>query len=200
MSSHALDGIVPFTELDRLMSQYCPGGPPPTVLPQQQSGGSASTAQVLGPSDLLDSLLAAQTALQRPDCGSLFNVSGKGPDPATLLRVLFELNMIEFGQINAGATTDMDGPPMFASDPWAYLNQNSDRVQAPRVKITLDSQSWLISSSQWKIETLLHELGHAMNELIGGGGSKVIQDTDPITGDVEDAAEGFNHEVLKPCL
>jgi len=46
--------------------------------------------------------------------------------------------------------------------------------------------------------TLLHELGHAFNDLFGKGSSTIINDTN-WRGKVNQAAEDANAEALRPC-
>jgi hypothetical protein len=81
-----------------------------------------------------------------------------------------------------------------------YMNINGDHVQSTIVFIELGISSWNRSSVKENAKTIIHELGHVFNMLLGAGGSKFAYDADPTTGKTDFQKESFNADLEKQCL
>jgi hypothetical protein len=68
------------------------------------------------------------------------------------------------------------------------------------VALSISVQNWNAGGVAWDAGVLIHELGHVFNELTGAGGSIFAQDTDPVNGRTDDAAEAYNATLVSKCI
>jgi hypothetical protein len=99
-----------------------------------------------------------------------------------------------------GATSNDAGKIVTMSDSWAYFAQDgTTRIESTQASIDINISSWNNSSSLWKAQTLIHELGHVFNILLGAGGSDFVQDANK-DGSPNAAAEATNLKIVQDCI
>jgi len=117
-----------------------------------------------------------------------------GYDPATVLQAIVagaQYGSVSFKDLGPG-TGAQESAPFHA--PW----------KKKKVKIEINSGTfpggvyWNDGNAGVNALTLLHELGHAFNDLFGSGSSTIINDTTR-TGKIIQSAEDANAAMLKPC-
>ena len=129
-------------------------------------------------------------------------------DPAALLSggvaaaASGAVTALQFGTTTqAGIVADAAeaGTTMVTSDPWAYTNAAGQRVESTRVVIEINLSNWGNLTPIQQAQDLIHELGHAFDELIGAGGSQFVNDALP-NGDPNPAAEAQNAAIAQKCI
>jgi hypothetical protein len=108
--------------------------------------------------------LRAQDALKSTDCASLFNVDGSGIDPTALLYGLY------VGDSNYGSITYTRQDMSIAASvsPGTPVN----------IKLNDDIHGlWGTGSTDYDAATLLHELGHAYEQLFGASSTLIVNDS-----------------------
>ncbi len=141
-------------------------------------------------------LKQALADLAKPGCDVVF-ASGiaKGHDPAEVLSAI--INGTQYGSVSfkgLGPGTGAEESVSRRFPPW----------QQKKVTITINSGTypggiyWNNGDAGVNAITLLHELGHAFNDLFGKGSSTIINDTN-WKGKMNQAAEDANADALKPC-
>jgi RHS repeat-associated protein len=140
-------------------------------------------------------LAQALADLQKPDCAAVFAGGiAKGDDPAAVLQAIVagtQYGSVLFENLGPG-TGAQESAPLHA--PW----------KKKTVKIEINSGTypdgiyWNKGNAGVNALTLLHELGHAFNDLFGSGSSMIVNDTTR-TGKIIQSAEDANANALKPC-
>ena len=101
---------------------------------------------------------------------------------------------------NVGAATTYAGTVVTTSDPWAYTSGNGQtKIESTQVQIDINMASWNSASTVWQAQTIIHELGHAFNMLLGAGGSDFVYDALP-NGSPDPAAEAKNAQTMQDCI
>jgi RHS repeat-associated protein len=141
----------------------------------------------------------ALNALQKPECASLFNTSGNGMNPATVLSRMYTTvgatsGIIDIRSLGAGR----DGQTQV--DPSAnYQGQENGRDVWDKVNIVINSDTWLLMSGADRARFLIHELGHVFNLLAGAGGSEFQNDVNP-DNTPNMAAQKHNADLERKCI
>jgi len=122
---------------------------------------------------LIDAEALAEQALANNECSNLFNTTGTGPDPLTLLRSIFDNgidNFSDYGRVVYASDLKNDTPAgtyTFNFKSTVELNDNANGPFANQCDIC-------------KAVTLLHELGHVYNQLFGPNSSALALDSTPV--------------------
>ncbi|PWU09991.1 MAG: hypothetical protein C5B51_05180 [Terriglobia bacterium] len=163
--------------------------PPPD---QQGPGDPAALSNRELMSAALDQAIAD---LAKPDCAKVFAGGiAKGHDPVAVLQAIVlgtQYGSVSFKDLGAGTGA------VESSYPLRFFG-------VKKVTITINSgiyaggAYWNNGYANVNALTLLHELGHAFNDLFGRGSSAIINDT-TLLGKVNQAAEDKNAATLKPC-
>jgi hypothetical protein len=140
-------------------------------------------------------LAQALADLKKPGCSAVFAGGiAAGFDPATVLQDIVsgaQYGSVSFKDLGAGTGAE-ESAPFHA--PWKKKS----------VKIVINSGTypggvyWNNGNASVNALTLLHELGHAFNDLFGNGSSTIINDTTR-TGKIIQSAEDANATALIPC-
>jgi RHS repeat-associated protein len=180
------------------------GGSSPT-------GGPPTPGAALNPLTIPGFLQAealALSALATPQCGALFGLAPGSMSPGALLAggvaaaATGGVSALSFStNTTAGevADTDWAGTTVVTSDPWAYVNANGQRIESTRVVISINVANWDNLTPILQAQDLIHELGHAFDELIGAGGSAFVNDVD-LDGNPIPAAEATNASLVQQCI
>jgi hypothetical protein len=141
-------------------------------------------------------LAQAIADLAKSGCDAVFAGGiAKGHDPTAVLEAI--VSGSQYGSVSysdLGAGTGAEERPSFMG---RILGRK-------RVKITInsglypDGTYWNNGIASVNAITLLHELGHAFNDLFGSGSSTIITDT-TVTGKIIQSAEDANQKALMPC-
>lgn len=137
----------------------------------------------------------AEKALQDPKCAALFG-QGKLPDGsvvtgATLLFDLFNHIMGSIQPMELPVTTTIvNGVPKTTAVN-AQTSLNNGQIE---IDISDVAGSFVTGNAQDQAITLLHEIGHAMNDLFGNGTSGILSDDDPKIN------TGNTNKVIKDCF
>jgi RHS repeat-associated protein len=135
--------------------------------------------------------------LQKPGCKDVFKGGiKKGFDPWTVL------NDIVTGKKHGSLGYDLLPGIGLLAQTQGFQNAFGFK----KVVITINDTSASLGGPYWNAgdanvnaEILLHELGHAFNDLFGDGSSTLVPDTNP-DGTPNAAAEEQNHKALSKCL
>ena len=160
------------------------GDPPPAPPPQNR--------------DLLDSAVSqALKDLMKPGCGDTIFKQGL-PDPATVLQNLVDggsYGSIKFKDLGAGTggeeSTNNIGR-LFGKSRTVTITINSYNDSDPNVAY------WNDGSASANAIILIHELGHAFNDLFGKGSSTIENDVSRL-GKMNTGAEARNKARTDPC-
>jgi hypothetical protein len=141
-------------------------------------------------------LAQAIADLVKSGCDAVFAGGiANGHDPAAVLEA--RVSGTQYGSISY---SDL-GPGTGAEERPNFMGRITGRK---RVKRTInsglysDGTYWNNGNASVNAITLLHELGHAFNDLFGSGSSTIINDT-TITGKIIPSAETANANALMPC-
>ncbi len=150
----------------------------------------------------------AMSALGTPDCASQFGLAANSMNPSTLLAdavtgiLTGTTTELTFGTENiagTGANTSGLGITVATNDTWAYSNANGQQVESTRASININIASWNSETTIQRAQTLIHELGHVFDMLLGAGGSVFVYDAKPDwTPDMD--AEATNAKFVQNCI
>jgi len=168
------------------------GGSSPAPVSVAAAPGSASqpcTDWCLMP----DALTQALLDLKKPGCAQVFAGGiAKGHDPATVLQAI--VSGTKYGFVTFAKLSPLDGAVTDSTGIWKWT----------RAHIVINTYNdplhiyWNAGNASVNALYLLHELGHAFNDLFGKGSSKIVVDVlkncDPDPG-----LEGDNTKALLPC-
>jgi RHS repeat-associated protein len=183
---------------------YSPGGGggPKPLVPLDPPGAPQKRLQA----NYAQAILSAIAALKDPKCGALFNTDPNRPHTYTPSDVLA-------GFVFGGSDTPDFGTLTIAR---MSLNYNAVTVPDPNTSVSIGNGTvaasanivlqgnplsegfYLAQSTQDLALTLIHELGHVFNIVIGLGGSNIVWDANP-DGSVNYAAENTNADILRAC-
>ncbi|MBI4480444.1 MAG: RHS repeat-associated core domain-containing protein [Acidobacteria bacterium] len=134
------------------------------------------------------------------DCRNMFNLSGEGLEPATLLESM--MNFGSHGIIDIVAFADdpdlrnrVGSSATRASGNCEFAGPDN-RVVCDHVDILIDVDYWnnpFVSNTD-RARSLIHELGHVFELLKGAGGSQFI------TPDADDNAQASNRAAEEKCV
>jgi RHS repeat-associated protein len=165
-----------------------PGEPQPTP-----AGGTAGCSG--GADCMTAALLQALADLKKPGCGNAIFLNG--PDPAAVLKAL--VDGINYGSINY---KDL-GPGTGAEE--GRTKRSRIPFAKKSVTITINTYNdpstgiyWNAGNTAVNALTLIHELGHAFNDLFGNGSSTIENDVSR-TGKINMDAEKRNADRLAAC-
>ena len=128
------------------------------------------------------------SALGTPDCASQFGRAANSMNPSTLLAdavagiLTGTTTELTFGTENIKGTnpnTSELGITVLSNDAWAYLKNAGQGVESTRASININIASWNNETTIQRAQTLIHELGHVFDMLLGAGGSMFVQDSNP---------------------
>jgi RHS repeat-associated protein len=173
------------------------GGVPGNLGGPTDPQGAGSAASARSNWDFMSAALKQAIAdLAKPDCGDVVFAGGiaSGHDPAEVLQAI--VNGTSYGSISfkdLGAGTGGEENSRFRLP-----------FQSKKVTITINSYNdaggiyWNGGDSGVNAITLLHELGHAFNDLFGNGSSTIENDVN-WRGKMNMDAEDRNAKRLAPC-
>jgi len=149
----------------------------------------------------------AMGALATTVCAKHFGLGGsRSMDPSTVLvRAAFATTTVtnlffdSTTDDRVGASSDGQAIIVTTTDPWAYTATDGTKIESTRAKISINVSSWNNGSSTWRAGTLIHELGHVFNMLLGAGGSDFVYDALP-GGAPNAEAEATNARILRDCI
>ena len=127
----------------------------------------------------------AEWALSNPDCANLFG-TGKtaGGGTVSAAEVLFDLfNGIAYGSISVGAPPSPTGTIVSATTSPVVVQSGNGPAQQT-AEIVINGYAGSFVSGDWEAQavTILHELGHAMNDIFGPGTSIIQTDSTSTNG------------------
>jgi len=177
-------------------------------------GGASNHGAYVNPLTIPGFLQAeaqALSALATPNCAALFGIAPNSWDPSDVLSSAVAdaatgtTYALQFStvQLQANdpiiATTAEIGSTTVTSDPWAYQNVNGQTVESTRVMMYINLTKWNSLTQTQQAQAIIHELGHAFDELIGAGGSQFVYDANP-DGTTNQAAEATNAALVQKCI
>jgi hypothetical protein len=140
-------------------------------------------------------LAQAMADLSKPGCLAVFAGGiSKGRDPWAVLEAI--VGGTAYGSVDFKGLGADTGAQEYV--PFHFPGTTK------KVKIDINSSMypgavyWNNGNANVNALTLLHELGHAFNDLFGKGSSMIVNDVTR-TGKINQAAEDANIAALKPC-
>ena len=137
----------------------------PGATPQQQAQLDSALQLALG------------ALYSNQKCAKLFGTGVRGNvmyTPSDILNALYELTQV-FGSISFGPVGQTRGTVSGGTTLPGVLNTGSAKYNT--ADITLDPTVWQTDTPQQRAVLLLHELGHAMNDIFGPNTSQIRPDT-----------------------
>ncbi len=129
-------------------------------------------------------------ALSNPECAKLFGIS----DPAAQLSSLVQ------NDLTIGPIVSPKGTTVSAQTNGTTLVTANGTFNGAEIKINDVAGTFVTGTLNDQIVTLLHELGHAVNDIFGGGTSQIVNDGSALGQAGIQASMNNTALVQKNCL
>ena len=138
--------------------------------------------------ELATGLTSALNALNDPKCAQLFGVGSSTNGPVTPGEVLLDIYMGigNYGTIGFGDIASPPGTVVSATTTpvVAIPQQGGPAYSEADILINDLAGTFVTGNSRSQMITILHELGHAMNDIFGAGTSKIVDDGTGVTNGI----------------
>lgn len=146
----------------------------------------------------------AYRALAKEDCDALFGVPDSPNTPRSILAAL-EYGTSAYGSIALGPIEQRPGTVTSATTAPTYtkvdIGDGATQLQVLGVKIVVEWSVGVFKSGSDvdRAAIIIHELGHAFNQILGLGGSQIKNDNDSIPNHVR-VSEANDALVKEKCF
>jgi hypothetical protein len=137
--------------------------------------------------ELSTALTAALNALNNDQCAKLFGQGNRGGNAVLASEVLLDLflGIGNYGDLTVGDITSPPGTVVSATTTPLVVINGSQTFNEADIVINDLAGTFVSGKAQDQAVTLLHELGHAMNDIFGPGTSQIKDDGSSVPGGIQ---------------